>query len=69
MVPEHVVLSEKDANEFLEKFNVTKAQLPIILIEDPALKTFDVKEGDVVRVTRTSPVTGTSYAYRVVTLL
>jgi DNA-directed RNA polymerase subunit H len=67
MVPKHEVLSEKEAEELLGRFNITRAQLPSILLGDPAIKGFDVKGGDIIKVTRENPVTGTSYAYRVVT--
>ena len=35
--PKHVKMSEKEANELLTKFNVSKAQLPKIFLTDPAL--------------------------------
>jgi DNA-directed RNA polymerase subunit H len=69
MVPKHELLPEKEVKELLEQFNITKAQLPSILISDPALKGPDVKNGDVIKITRENPVTGTSYAYRVITTL
>ncbi len=66
MVPKHEVLSEKDADKILEQLNVSRDQLPGILLNDPALKGLNAKNGDIIRVTRNNPVTGTSYAYRVV---
>jgi DNA-directed RNA polymerase subunit H len=69
MVPKHELLPEKWVNELLDQFNITKAQLPSILISDPALKGEDVKNGDVIKITRENTVTGTSYAYRVITTL
>ena len=69
MVPKHEVLPGKEVKELLEKFNITNAQLPSIFISDPALKGLDVKEKDIIKVTRENPVTGTSYAYRVITQL
>ncbi len=35
--PKHSKLSEKDVVELLKKLNVSKAQMPKILITDPAL--------------------------------
>ena len=35
--PKHTKLSEKDAQEVLKKFNLSKSQLPKILSSDPAL--------------------------------
>jgi DNA-directed RNA polymerase subunit H len=69
MVPKHEILPEKDAAELLESFNVTRAQLPIILVDDPALKGLETKSGDVIKITREGSVIGTSFAYRVVTIL
>jgi len=69
MVPTHEILGEKDVKELLERFNVTTAQLPIVLDSDPAIKGLEAKIGDVVRITRISPAVGTSFAYRVVTEL
>jgi DNA-directed RNA polymerase subunit H len=69
MVPKHEVLPEKKAEELLESFNVTRAQLPIILADDPALKGLETKSGDVIKITREGSVIGTSFAYRVVTIL
>ncbi|MBI3622576.1 DNA-directed RNA polymerase subunit H [Candidatus Pacearchaeota archaeon] len=35
--PKHVKLSEKESEEFTKKLNISKAQLPKILLTDPAL--------------------------------
>ncbi|MBU2504060.1 MAG: DNA-directed RNA polymerase subunit H [Nanoarchaeota archaeon] len=35
--PKHIKLREKEVSEVLDKFNVSKAQLPKILLSDPAL--------------------------------
>lgn len=66
LVPAHEVLSEKDAKEFLKKFNITKGQLPKILLSDPAVKKIEAKAGDVIKITRNSRTGGKSYFYRVV---
>jgi DNA-directed RNA polymerase subunit H len=69
MVPTHEVLGKKDVKELLDRFNVTIVQLPIIFESDPAISGLEAKIGDVVKITRHSPVIGTSYAFRVVTEL
>ncbi len=66
MVPKHELLPEKEVDKMLKELNVSRIQLPTILIADPALQGLDVKNGDVIRITRENPVTGTSYAYRLV---
>ena len=35
--PKHSKLSEKEADEILKKFNVSRVQLPKILLTDPAM--------------------------------
>lgn len=66
MVPKHELLPEKEVEKMLKQLNVSRMQLPIILIADPALSGLDVKNGDVIRITRENPVTGTSYTFRLV---
>ncbi len=68
LVPKHVILSEIEANEVLEKLKVKPYQLPKILITDPAIKALNqkVKVGDIVKIIRSSPTAGESVAYRAV---
>lgn len=66
LVPKHEILSAEEADLLIEKFNISTSQLPNILLSDPALKGLDAKEGDVIRITRNNPVTGTGRAYRTV---
>jgi len=49
--PKHLKLKEKEVIELLEKFNISKAQLPKILSSDPALSE-GCEVGDVIRVER-----------------
>jgi DNA-directed RNA polymerase subunit H (RpoH/RPB5) len=49
--PKHSKLSEKDIAELLQKFNISKAQLPKILSSDPSLQE-DIVVGDVIKVER-----------------
>ena len=49
--PKHTKLSEKQAQEILEKYNVSKAQLPKILSSDPALPE-GCSVGDMVQIER-----------------
>jgi len=62
--PKHSKLSEKDAQQILEKFNISKAQLPKILSSDPALSE-GCEVGDLIKIERKSDDKTVLY-YRVV---
>jgi len=66
LVPEHEVLTDEEAEEVLNKYNITKSQLPKILITDPMVKKIEAKVGDIIKITRKSPTAGESIFYRIV---
>ncbi|RLG59325.1 MAG: DNA-directed RNA polymerase subunit H [Candidatus Hydrothermarchaeota archaeon] len=66
LVPKHEVLTEEEAEKVLKKYNITKSQLPKILISDPMVKKIGAKVGDIIKITRESPTAGESIFYRVV---
>lgn len=66
LVPQHEVLPEEEAKELLKKFNITKGQIPKILVSDPVAKKIEAKIGDIVKITRNSKTAGKSIFYRVV---
>ena len=49
--PKHTKLKEKEIQEVLEKFNISKAQLPKILSNDPAVPEGCII-GDVLKIER-----------------
>jgi DNA-directed RNA polymerase subunit H len=49
--PKHTKLSEKEAEEILAKFNISKVQLPKILSTDPALPE-GANTGDIIKIER-----------------
>ncbi|MCX6749948.1 MAG: DNA-directed RNA polymerase subunit H [Candidatus Pacearchaeota archaeon] len=49
--PKHTKLNEKDAQELFKKYNISKSQLPKILITDSALPE-GCAVGDVVKIER-----------------
>jgi len=49
--PKHSKLSEKDAEELLNKLNVSKSQLPKILLNDVAIPK-DAQIGDIIKIER-----------------
>lgn len=62
--PKHIKLSEKEIEELLEKLNVSKSQLPKILLNDPALSE-ECSIGDVIKIERKEEDKINTY-YRVV---
>ena len=66
LVPKHVILSEEEKKELLEKYKVSLSDLPKIKISDPALRNLNVKPGDVVKIIRNNPWIGEEIYYRVV---
>ena len=49
--PKHTILKEKEIQDLLAKFNISKAQLPKILSSDPGLPE-GCNIGDVVKIER-----------------
>ena len=49
--PKHVKLNEKDAEKLLDELNVSRAQMPKILLTDPALPE-ECNIGDIIRIER-----------------
>lgn len=65
LVPRHEIVKEENEKEILDKFGVTKEQLPRINEYDPALRSLGVKRGDVIKIFREEE-TGKNTYYRVV---
>lgn len=63
--PKHTKLKEKEVQNILEKFNISKAQLPKILLNDPALPE-GCEIGDVVKIERKEEDGTINKYYRVV---
>ena len=64
LVPVHTKLNEKDVKELLEHYKINIKELPKIYIDDPAIRHLDVKENDVIKITRISPTAGKTVFYR-----
>jgi DNA-directed RNA polymerase subunit H len=64
LVPEHVKLSEDEKKELLEFHNITIKDLPKILVGDPAIKHLEAVEGDIIKILRISPTSGSAVFYR-----
>ncbi len=67
LVPVHKKLSQKEKKELFEREGFIFANLPKISIDDPAVASLKVKEGDVIKIERNSPTAGLTVYYRGVT--
>jgi DNA-directed RNA polymerase subunit H (RpoH/RPB5) len=71
LVPSHELLTPKEAELMLKRYGITKDQLPKIRVCDPCIAALidagkEIKEGQIVKITRASDVAGVSVAYRLV---
>ncbi|MBI5002560.1 DNA-directed RNA polymerase subunit H [Candidatus Woesearchaeota archaeon] len=64
LVPEHIVLSEKEKNQIFEKYSISFKELPKILANDPVIKQLKLKSGDVIKIVKKSPTAGIAEYYR-----
>lgn len=65
-VPKHEIISKKEAEEVITKYNCKPTELPLIFVNDPAILGLGVKPGDMIKITRKSPTAGESLYYRYV---
>ena len=63
--PKHTKLKEKEVEQLLIDFNVSRAQLPKIYSDDPALPE-DCKIGDIIKIERKDSEGNLNLYYRVV---
>lgn len=66
LVPQHIRLSQDEANEVLSRYRIQPYQLPHIKISDPAIQLIKGKVGDIIKIIRTSFTSGEFIAYRYV---
>ena len=65
-VPKHEIITKKEAEDVLKKFNCKPTELPLIFVNDPAIIGLGVKPGDMIKITRKSATAGESIYYRYV---
>ena len=65
-VPKHEIMTIKEAEEVLQKFNCKPTELPLIFVNDPAIMGLGVKPGDMIKITRKSATAGESTYHRYV---
>ena len=66
LVPLHVVASDKERKELLEKYKITPDQLPKILNTDPVSVSIGAQPGQIVKIVRKSQTAKEAVAYRLV---
>ena len=64
LVPQHEVVQKEDAHALLKQFGLDYDKLPRILLDDPMVAELKASVGDVIRITRDSPVAGETIYYR-----
>ena len=64
LVPKHTKLTIKERNDLFKNYNISIKELPKIKVDDPATDNLNVKEGDVIRITRQSITAGETEFYR-----
>jgi len=66
LVPKSKILSEEETQKLLERYNISKQQLPKILAVDPVVKMLQAKPGDIIEFDRTNKSAGLSKFYRLI---
>ena len=66
LVPKHRILSEDEVKALLERYNISKIQLPEIHMKDTVVASIKGKEGDVVEISRKGPIESEMFYRKVV---
>ncbi len=63
LVPQHILLTKKETQDLMEKYQITVIDLPQIFEKDPIAISIGAKEGDVIKIIRNSRTTVKSIDY------
>ena len=64
LAPQHVILSKKEAEEVLKKYDIKPEQLPKIFTTDPGAIAIGAKPGQIIKIIRKSRTAKQAVAYR-----
>ncbi|MEK6954649.1 MAG: DNA-directed RNA polymerase subunit H [Candidatus Micrarchaeota archaeon] len=65
-LPKQTIATEEEVQEVLEKYKITKENLPLIKSDDPSAKALSAKAGDVLKIERTYGESKEELYYRLV---
>ena len=66
LVPEHIILSDKEKKDILKKYQLEQNQFPRILDTDPVCLHIGAKPGKILKITRKSHTANKAVSYRLV---
>lgn len=66
LVPKHELVDEKEKQRLMETYEARIEDFPKILLTDPAIQHLSPKEGDIIKILRSSATAGDALFYRVV---
>ena len=71
MVPEHILLTDKEAEAIMKQYKIDHDQLPKIKQSDPCIRAIEAKGelpdiGKIIKIVRKSETAGEVVAYRVI---